>query len=451
MLHVVLGYKSRYDIANGMFCGPARDLLEDLVRDHYTVSYVGEPIPAEARQIIYAGAEAWRIAGRAERDLGVVFNESGRLCVCTFHPQDAADVIDVESALHDSDEIDEFGEKESKDAAPTQRINYRFWLKSHIEKLRHGGWESDNFTMITHPLHALSPTNSTYLYLDIETHPMTDTLQCLSVAFDKGPIFAQTIYGADGYLQSGAIESMRWLARAMRRHTVVIHNALFDLPFLAMMHAIPWGDKVHDTMAMFHRLFPEADKSLAHLIQYFTNQPYHKDSAGTFNPRNSQQAHQLLTYNARDVFALRLVHRGLLKRYTPSMQQVNESILDYAYAGLHGFYLDYKRRAAHLDDMERRVKQLIRIFRILVGDKNANPNSGPQIGAWLYATQPAGLGYRVTDRTDKGEPATNATAIYKALANNDRNVALVVLLEIKELAKKLSMLNFEPYTQPNKR
>lgn len=101
--------------------------------------------------------------------------------------------------------------------------------------------------------------------------------------------------------------------------------------------------------------------------------------------------------------------------------------------------------------MERRVKQLIRIFRILVGDANANPNSGPQIGAWLYSIQPAGLGYRVTDRTDKGEPATNATAIYKALANNDRNVALVVLLEIKELAKKLSMLNFEPYTQPNKR
>jgi len=455
MIHIVLGYKSRYDQANGKFCGPAAELLYSLIGTDFTTSYLGEPVPESAKLIALAGRAAWATQGRAERDVGVVFPgaAAGTYIVCTWHPQDAADVIDVESALHESDD-DEFAidDAQSKNAAPTQRINYRFWLKVHLNKLINRSWEHDTFNFMQYPLHSLRlPVQSKYLYLDIETHPASDTLQCLSIAFDNSPVYSQIVYNYDGTLRAGAVESMVWLARAMRMHTVVIHNALFDLPFLAMMHSIPWGYSVHDTMAMFHRLYPEADKSLAHLIQYFTNERYHKDEAGTFNPHNAKQQEKLLAYNARDVYALRLVHRGLMKHYSPSMQQVNESILDYAFVGLHGFYLDYKRRQAHLTELEKRVEQLKRIFRILVGNADANPNSGQQLAAWLYSIQPNGLGYRITDRTDSGEPSTNATAIYKALAEHEKNVALIVLLQIKELAKKISMLNFEPYVQSKKR
>lgn len=453
MTHFVLGYKSRFHIANGHFCGPGYDLLVNLIGDQFTTSVVGEPIPPTAEYVVLAGRDAWKHAGKTEADVGVVFRgPPGQYFICSWHPQDAADVLDVESALHEGDEEFEVADAMSKDAAPTQRANYRFWLKSHLEKLTARQWETEPFNYKIIKLHQLSlPTNSKYLYLDIETHPATDTLQCLSVAFDNGPVFAQTIYDYRGVLQDGAVESMVWLARAMRLHTTVIHNALFDLPFLAMMHSIPWGRDCHDTMVMFHRLFPEADKSLAHLIQYFTNEPYHKSESGTFNPHNQAQQDKLLKYNAKDVHTLRLVHRGLLKRYTPSMEQGNRSVIDYAYAGLHGFFLDYKRLQQHQSELQAKLKQLRRIFCILVGNATANPNSGGQIASWLYSMQPVGLGYKVTDRTDGGDPATDATAIYKALAANENNVALVALLRIKEIAKKVSMLEFEPYTQPAKR
>lgn len=454
MLHFILGYKSRFHLANNKFCGPGCDLLQNLIGFEFTTSVVGEPIPDSAKQIVLAGTNAWRAFNKSERDIGVVFQQSGRTYVCSWHPQDAADVVDIESGLQRTEE-EEFAQDDgaAKDAAPTQRMNYRFWLKHHIYKLREQKWESDpTFNYMPYVLASLKlPIESKYLYLDIETHPATDTLQCLSVAFDNGPVFAQTIYNFQGILMPGAVESMVWLARAMRMHTVVIHNALFDLPFLAMMHSIPWGNSVHDTMAMFHRLYPEADKSLAHLIQYFTNEPYHKDESGTFNPHNQQQQEKLLRYNARDVHTLRMVHRGLMKRYTPSMDQVNASILDYAYAGLHGFYLDYDRLQYHKNELSNKLRQLRRIFAILVGDADANPNSSQQIGRWLYTLPPEGLGYKVTDRTDAGEPSTDATAIYNALNQQDRNVALVVLLQIKEISKKISMLEFEPYTQPANR
>lgn len=455
MIHFVLGYKSRFHLANGYFCGPGYDLLVNLIGDQFTSSVVGEPIPREAEYVVLAGRDAWKHAGKTEADVGVVFSgPPGQYFICSWHPQDAADVVDVESALHESDEEFEIADTMSKDAAPTQRANYRFWLKTHINKLTTRKWEVAErpFNQMVYPLCALQlPVNSKFLYLDIETHPPTDTIQCLSVAFDAGPVYSQTIYNFRGVLEPYAVESMRWLARAMRMHTVVVHNALFDIPFLAMLHGLPWGNSVHDTMAMFHRMFPEADKSLAHLIQYFTNEPYHKGESGTFTPHNIAQQEKLLRYNAKDVHTLRLVHRGLMRNYTESMEQVNQSVLDYAYAGLHGFYLDYKRRQAHLAELTTMVTQLRRIFAILIGNKDANPNSGQQIASWLYRLQPDGLGYKVTDRTDAGEPATDATAIYKALGNHDRNVALIVLLRIKELSKKISMLNFEPYTQPAKR
>lgn len=450
-IHFILGYRSRFDQQNKTFSGGGRDLAADLFGD-FTYSYFDEPWPADKEHIILAGPGAWRARGLDERHVGVVYKEGTQFYVPSYHPQDASDVRDVESELYaDDGEDSNFDDTSTKDAATTNRANYRAWLKLHAEKLLRRQWQSDYFEQHNIPLSAIAPPESTYLYLDIETHPKTDTLQCLSVAFDKGPIFAQTIYDYRGVLQPGAIQSMRWLVRAMRRYKVVVHNALFDLPFLAMMHGIPWGHAAEDTMLMWHRLFPELDKSLAHLIQYFTNEPYHKDSAGTFHPYNTHQQQQLLNYNARDVFTLRLIHRGLRARHTASMEQVNSSILDYAFAGLRGFHLDYQCRAEHQNALAKKLKQLIRIIQILVGDRNFNPNSGQQIGAWLFGPAPTGLNYKVYDKTDSGAPKTDATSIYKALADHEDNAALVVLLEIKEVAKQQSMLEFEPFTQPHSR
>lgn len=451
MIHLILSYRSRFDQQNKQFCGGGRDLAVDLFGE-FTYSYADEPWPAAATHIILAGPDSWKLRGLDARHVGVVYNQNGQNFVCSYHPQDAHDVQDIESEFHNVDE-DDFGldDTTTKDAAVTNRANYRAWLKIHGAKLLQQAWEVDAFEQVNISLSAIPFRESTYLYLDIESHPKTDTLQCLSVAFDNGPVFAFTVYNYRGELQPGAIQSVRWLVRAMRRYKVVVHNALFDLSFLAMLHGVPWGHAAEDTMLMWHRLFPEMDKSLAHLIQYFTNQPYHKDSAGTFNPHNTHQQNQLLNYNARDVFTLRMIHRGLLKLRTPSMDQVNESVLDYAFAGLRGFGLNYQRRAAHQNYLAKKLRQLTRLFRILVGDMNFNPGSSQQVAAWLFGPAPGGLAYRVTDKTDGGAPKTDATAIYKALAAHEDNAALIVLLQIKEVAKQQSMLEFEPFIQPHSR
>lgn len=449
-IHFVLGYRSRFDLLNKGFSGDGRDLAHDIAGD-FTYSYCDEPWPTAPTHIVLAGPGAWKAKNLDERHVGVVYATATQRFVCSWHPQDAADVRDIEAEFRGFEEESEADDGNTKDAAATNRANYRAWLKLHIEKLRTGCWETGPFEQVNCPLSSITMPQSTYLYLDIESHPPTDTLQCLSIAFDKGPIFAQTIYNYRGELQPGAIQSIRWLIRAMRRYKTVIHNALFDLPFMAMMHGIPWGHEVEDTMLMWHREFPEMDKSLAHLIQFFTNEPYHKDSAGTFNPRNQRQQETLLAYNARDVHTLRLIHRGLLARFSPSMAQVNESILDYAFTGLRGFQLDYARRAAHQSALAKKLRQLIRIFRILVGDKDFNPNSSQQVAAYLFGPTPTGLGYKIYDKTDGGAPKTDATSIYKALADNEDNAALVTLLEIKEVAKQQSMLEFEPFIQPHQR
>lgn len=446
-VHFILSYRSRFDITNKEFCGPAKDLLDDFARASpftYSVSYADEPlIPAHSYYVL-AGKSAWARFNKVDRDIGHVFTHNNATCVCSYHPQDAEDVRKIENDGFDADDEDDDGGS-GKDSATTNRANYRFWIAVHLDKL---------FTVFRHapyhvrvePLWSAGFPKSTYLYLDIESHPPTDTLQCISIAFDDGSVFAQTIYNYKGELSPDALRSMVWLVRALKRYTVVIHNANFDLPFLAMFHAITHGPDIQDTMLIWHRMYPEADKSLAHVIQALTNLPFHKDEAGTFTPHNFQQERQLLAYNARDVYALREVHKAMLP-LNPSARSVCESIADYIFTGLVGFYINDKKLAIHRIRLKRELDQLNRVMRMLVGIADFNPNSGKQVAEWLYT----GLGYPITEATDSGAPATDATTLYKLLADHPKNVALQVLLEIKETAKRYSSLGYEPFIQPKSR
>ena len=199
-------------------------------------------------------------------------------------------------------------------------------------------------------------------------------------------------------------------------------------------------------MLIWHRMFPESDKSLAHVIQALTNLPYHKDEAGTFTPHNFAQQSQLLTYNARDVYALREVHQAMLP-LNPSAQSVCDLIPDYMFTGLHGFYINDAKKIIHKRRLTLAGAQLTRMMRLLVGNPAFNPNSGQQVAVWMYE----GLGYKVVETTDSGAPATDATTLYKLLSQHPKNVALQVLLEIKENSKRLSSLGYAPYMQLDSR
>ena len=449
-VHYVLGHRSRYDLVNKAFSGPAQVFLEDISLElsiTHTVSWSDMPIP-QVSHCVLAGPKAWALRGFTERDVGVVIERGNVTYVCSYHPQDAVDVRKIDelfTGVEDS-EPDEDDAGSAKDGATTQRINYRFWIQIHTEKLIAPIQKHRPFSMRMESLVNCGFPNSTYLYLDIETHPPTNTLQCITVGFDEGAVFSITIYNYKGELQPDALDSMVWLVRALKRYTVVIHNAAFDLPFLAMFHGLAHGDKIHDTMLIWHRMFPEADKSLAHVIQALTNLPYHKDEAGTFCPHNHKQQQTLLVYNARDVYALREVHKMMLP-LSASAQSVCDSIPDYLFTGLLGFYINDRRLAHHRKRLSVAAQQLERIMRLLVGVSDFNPNSGKQVQIWLYDK----LKYKPPTLTDSGAPATDATTLYKLLITHPKNVALQVLLEIKENSKRLSSINYKPYTQLNER
>lgn len=452
-LSVLIGTRSRFDAACGHFAGSGKEFIDELAAKYdftYTSFFVSDdPIIPAGSKVLLCGERAWRYLNCSAKDVGYRKAVGRYDVICTYPPQDAADAYNVEALFDGLDDVDEddTADGDAKDAASTNRANYRFWLESHLAKLLAPPVCVQPFSFSAAALRTLGYPTGEYLYLDIETHPASDTIQCLSCAIDDGPVVGTTIYGYDGRLQSGAIDDMVWLTRAFQRYTVVIHNAFFDLPFLAVFHGIPWGTRIHDTMLMWHRLYAEVDKSLAHLIQHCTNRPYHKDSAGTFSPHNFHQQRQLLEYNARDVFTLREIHRWLLAHHTPAMGAVNDSIPDYLFAQLRGFNLDLPRKMAHAKRLEQEDAQLRRIFAMLVGRADINPNSGKQIAEWLHD----GLGYKVTSTTSAGAPATDATTLYKHLITNPKNAALKVLLRIKDNAKRLSMLGFEPYAQAGKR
>jgi DNA polymerase I-like protein with 3'-5' exonuclease and polymerase domains len=288
--------------------------------------------------------------------------------------------------------------------------------------------------------------DDTYLYFDIESHPPTNTCQCFSLKWPGSRTYSLTVYDYAGRRNGNIPAVFAALARTMRRTTVVIHNAFFDLQFLAHYHGFPYGARVEDTMAMWHRLFPEAEKSLGHVMSAVLNEPFHKGTA-TFTPHNYQQQSNLLRYNAKDVHALEGVHRALRQLasaddgYVGSFLQVSASIPVYMRAGFRGFDLDMMRLREHKTALAARQKQLVRVFRILVGLPEINPNSNDQLAAWLIT----GLDYKPVGKTDSGAPSMDAKSLYQFRLKHPQNVALTVLLAIKKVSKQLSMLGFEPF------
>lgn len=448
-IHILLGYASRFDKANaGQFVGPARDFIEETLGSiPYSVGWLNDPkIDARATHILLAGDDAGKLANIAIANRGLIITYKNLPATLTFHPQDCVDAQDYES-LEEDDEDDADGD--GKDAATTRRANYRFWFRAHFAKLLSPPRPAtDKFSFNTCDIARLPlPRAGSILYLDIETHPSSSTMQCLSIAIDDGPVLSQTVYDYNGRLVAPGAALARWLVRAFALSTVVAHNAVFDTLFLAHYHGIRPPDKIHDTMLLWHRLFPEADKSLAHLISYFTNEPYHKDQSGTFYPRNVAQQLRLLRYNSRDVYTLRLIYRGLLAHWNASFQQVAESQPDYLFAGYRGFSLDTARRDAHKRRLNTEMTGLERMLRVLTGRADLNARSNQQIAAWLYD----GLEYKVLRRTDAGAPAVDTATLYKLIIQHPGNVGISTLLHHRKVSKQLQMLNFEPLTCLGKR
>jgi len=474
MIALVLHGSSRFDKENnGILLGPAGDFVRDIMVRHgvdiddvssFYITFADDffrgtnPKPKGITKIIFAGAKALEFLPAAkDKSLdafrGVVYISPNKTqYIVTYWPQDCVDAWGMEDALEGEGEGDDILDKDDgKSTSPTKRSNYSFWFQQDIKKLLTYD-PSKEVQSEFYPIHVQRAEDACQvfsfegpIFFDIETHPKTNTLTCLAIACGNSPVYSVPVYDHGGNLNVGVVFFAR-LIREFKKRRVVIHNALFDLCFLAAFYKIPFGTDIYDTMVAGHRIYPEAEKSLAHQATLFSNRPFHKDEAGNFDPRNRAQFEQLRAYNVKDVIVLREIYYGQIdliagdRGLQDSVDQASRSLADYAFMSLHGMHFDPVKRGYIVRRCEERYKQLARVLKILVGFE-LNPGSPDQVVKYLH-TQ---LRYKPEKTTDKGAPSVAGDALYKIKLKHPKNVAIDVIFEMRRMVKLKGMLGFQQW------
>lgn len=385
-------------------------------------------------------------------DRGTIRTCLGRPAVCTFNLDEAYSFKASDEELENRD--DAFG----KDRGKTSRKNWLFWVSADTRKLLGPLVAEDtNITVYTCPdIHKLTANlrnlSGARIYLDIETDIESDTLDCIGFAVNDSPkVFVVPAYRHDGRLAYPAADFYRFLAAlssALLRNQVIIHNAAFDLLWLSSHLRLPFGRDIWDTMIAHKRIHPEIEKSLAHCISLYTNQPYHKDEHSL--SRSVESERRLWQYNAKDVHAMRLVHRKQLELaaanpgLAASIRQANDSIYPYLLASLRGVRVDVGRLAAAKIAADRRIRQIKRIILALVGDAGFNPDSPQQLVKYFHTK----LAYKVVSISKKtGRPSLGSKALYE-LALRYPNPLIQAIIHYRELTKSRGMLDFNNHQFP---
>lgn len=463
-LTVILDEPSRHDIEQRhLLAGTAGDYFSEscLLAPHTLQSIdirdltVTKPLMPGTRFISLHGPKALAAYGGHIAQHGYPIPIFGIPAVGSFHPQDCCDYRNMRDD-EDDDDHDDTSEREIKDKSPTRRKNWRFWTHWHTRKLLSP--PPPTYAPLTPILNprlddAIKVLNSAVdedLYLDIETSRVHGCLTCIgfstSTSFPR--VYVVPVYGASGKMAYHDFHRFhRALSLAFTRNQVVAHNgAGFDFFVLRAFYKFPWPSRPYDTMLANHRCFPEIEKSLSHLIAQWTLLPYHKDE--NTEAYSYEQEKRLWLYNAKDVYALRLIKdaqtqyahsdRGLVA----SIQQANESIVPYAETSRIGLRLDLLKLAQTARRLEVHKLTYARIASILVG-KAFNPGSPDQCRAFFHDT----LHYPVISRTDGGKPALGSKQLYQ-LQLKHNNPLIPIILKYREVAKDLANLESELWEEP---
>lgn len=405
-------------------------------------------------KILILGPDAFKVLFPGlslEKSRATLLSYKGVPCCGTFHPQDADDL-----KTHSDD--DDYEGSEEKDESLTRPKNYRFWMRADTRKFL------GPYLSISQPFqHIVAPSANDFLritepftkgghriYIDIETDPEDWSLNCIGIAFDDSPIYVLPVYNFEDKLQYGQMyKILARLSVLCARNLVIAHNIQFDLFILARFYRMLFSWNLFDTMIAHHRLFPESEKSLGHVISYWTWLPYHKDQ-NVFRPRNASEQFQLYKYNALDVYALREVHLRILSfldahpERKAAVDAGNRAIYPYLCASLEGLPIDDLRRVSAILLAKKRLAQWLRIAKILKDDKSFNPNSTQQGIEYFHKK----LGYKVQGYTKTGAINFGAKSIYKLRIAYD-NPLLDVVIAYRFLVKEKSGLEFVPYEKPN--
>lgn len=383
-----------------------------------------------------------------------------RQCLATaaFDPQSCNDHRSYGS--DDEDDYDDASDRETKEKQPTRHKNYRFWTAWHCQKLIHSKHTAlPTIQPVLYPrlqevITWLNNTTNEDLYLDIETSRLHHCITCIGLSSSKlwPRIYVVPVYTYSGDLAYGQFPLFhKALSIAFTRNCVVVHNGGFDLTILHAYYKFHmptlFGGSVYDTMIANHRCFPEAEKSLAHVISQWTALPYHKDQ--NTEAYNTTQQTQAWHYNAKDVYALKpikdaqLTYAETIPGLVQSIQQGNSSLVPYIMTSLTGLRIDQLALAQRSQQLVRHKNLYTKMCQILTGKPAFNPGSRDQCARFFHEQ----LKYEVVSRTATGRAALGTKQLYQ-LQLKYPNPLIPVIIKYRSTAKDLSMLESELFTLP---
>jgi len=325
--------------------------------------------------------------------------------LATYHPQDTFDRkdYDSESDVADKDSLE--SESAVKGHGKTRRRNWRWWLNADVQKvksyLKFGIVSSPTIPSSLYPnldqvIFALSSATDDVLYFDIEVDKFKN-ITCLGLMLES----QQGVYVIPwkrydnqlAYSHLAFAKFLQALALAFSRNRIVVHNSCFDLFVMAWRYKIPFPRNVWDTMLAWHRCYPEIDKSLGHLISYYTNFPYHK-SEGIFDPKSSAQEQQLWNYNAKDIYTMAAVYKAQIAEVAKlggavenSITNVNSYIRPYLTMSFKGAKIDKVALVKRYETLTLKRQQLERCLGIITRRNELNPRSSQQVKEYFYEQQ----------------------------------------------------------------
>lgn len=366
-----------------------------------------------------------------------------------FNPQECCDHRMIEDYGDTEDENST--EVENKDTTVTRRSNYYFWTAWYLNKLLAYRTYKNNSVKLN-PVYypnmddvekdlIINAPNNGDLYLDIETSRPHRGITCIGLSIDYiwPKVYVVPIYD---YRNQRILHNIprfyKIITRLFNTHQIVAHNAMFDLLILHAFYKFPLPQRVYDTMLANHRMFPEIEKSLGHVISQWLYTDYHKGDM--IEPYSRAQEMQLFEYNAKDVYSLKLIkdeqdnyafhHPGL----TESIQQANDSLIPYLENSLTGLRLDTNELAKTGRKLLKTSQQLQRICSLMLGYK-FNPASPKQCKELFHDT----LHYDVIAKSEKGNSILGRKQLYQLMLKYN-NPIIPVIIAYREAAKDSSML-----------
>lgn len=416
-LTILLNKPSRFD-KDRLISGRAGDFYNKILApinrhncDILTVAKLPTHTPVEGTKLtLLLGQEALATVkvGDIRTLRGSPFSHNGQLYLASFTPQDSYDRRNYENPENPDAKDDEDSEEAgSKDIIKTRRKNFKFWLYHDTRKaLRLTQFGLRSYPKVNFQIYKSAETiearllehSDRNLVIDIETDKNYN-ITCFAFMFYRGTELRATeplevfvvpwkrYNNTLAYTPVAFARILRALTVAFTRNLVIGHNLGFDLFVLAAKYKIPYPLRCFDTMIGHHRLYPEVEKSLGHVVSFYTDLPFHKDE-GIFDPKSEAQESQLWVYNGKDVITTLYVYLGMLPelikaRALESAQQGSASLRPYLTMTYEGIRQDIPQTLKLINEFNDHYTQFERILGLLTR-RNLNPRSPKQVGTYLY-------------------------------------------------------------------